>query len=320
MPFSSRLSMARDAGLELPEGSVTLWGATPESDLSALTQPQLISRDARVHARFPGTLEAPTEPSAASIVIVSREKKRARDHIAQAAANTQGLLIIDGQKTDGIEPLFKELKRRGAVAGPIAGPIAKAHGKLFWLETAPDLSDWRAQPLQVDGLHSMAGVFSADKVDTGSRLLAQALPAKLGASVLDLGAGWGWLSAQMVQDGREIHMVETDGVALDCARANVPGATAFWADVTTWQHRQLYDAVVMNPPFHEGRKGTPDLGQAFIAKAAQVLKPSGQLFMVANRHLPYEDTLAKLFAKTEEIGGDGRFKLFRATRPTRRRH
>ena len=56
------------------------------------------------------------------------------------------------------------------------------------------------------------------------------------------------------------------------------------------------DAVVMNPPFHTGRTAEPGLGQAFITAAARLLAPQGQLWMVANRHLPYETALGGQFA------------------------
>jgi 16S rRNA (guanine1207-N2)-methyltransferase len=39
--------------------------------------------------------------------------------------------------------------------------------------------------------------------------------------------------------------------------------------------------------------------------------------MVANRHLPYEETLQRHFAKVLDVGGDNRFKLFHASRPVR---
>ena len=41
--------------------------------------------------------------------------------------------------------------------------------------------------------------------------------------------------------------------------------------------------------------------------------------MVANRHLPYEATLAAHFGKVDEVGGDARFKILNATRPVRKR-
>jgi 16S rRNA (guanine1207-N2)-methyltransferase len=79
------------------------------------------------------------------------------------------------------------------------------------------------------------------------------------------------------------------------------------------------DAVVMNPPFHTGRAADPDIGRGFIASAAKLLTPRGQLWMVANRHLPYEATLSERFAKVSEVAGDGRFKVLQAERPARKR-
>jgi 16S rRNA (guanine1207-N2)-methyltransferase len=73
----------------------------------------------------------------------------------------------------------------------------------------------------------------------------------------------------------------------------------------------------MNPPFPTGRAADPDLGRAVIAVAARMLAPTGQLWMVANRHLPYEATLEAHFAKVEEVTGDNRFKILRAERPAR---
>ena len=313
MPFSTRLSLALEAGLLLPEGPVGIWGADVDSDVSALVAPQIISQDARVHAVFRGAHRKAEGPLAAACVILPRARKEAQALIAEAAAATSGPLIVDGQKTDGIDPIVKALKKRG----DLMGPISKAHGKLCWLETPPDLSDWAAQPSNIEGFKTLPGVFSADHIDPGSAALAKALPANLGKSIADLGAGWGWLSAQVISPEREVHMVEADGAALECAIENVPEAKAHWADVLTWHEPMGFDTVIMNPPFHHGRKGTPELGQAFIEKAAKILKPAGQLFMVANRHLPYEATLNAQFTKVTELAGDGRFKVFQAARPKR---
>jgi 16S rRNA (guanine1207-N2)-methyltransferase len=154
-------------------------------------------------------------------------------------------------------------------------------------------------------------------------LLADALPAKLGSYVADLGAGWGFLSAHILtrDSVREAHLIEANHIALECARRNVtdPRARFHWQDATTWQAPLRFDCVVMNPPFHTGRAPDPSLGQAFVASAARILAPQGQLWMVANRHLPYETTLSTYFAKTVEVAGDARFKLLHAQRPLRSR-
>lgn len=118
-----------------------------------------------------------------------------------------------------------------------------------------------------------------------------------------------------------LHLVEADRVALDCARENVSDARAefHWADARGWTAPGPVDAVVMNPPFHIGRASDPELGRAFIRAAARMLSPRGQLYMVANRHLPYEGDLAAAYGEVREIGGDNRFKIVQAARPSRTR-
>jgi len=84
-----------------------------------------------------------------------------------------------------------------------------------------------------------------------------------------------------------------------------------WFDVTSEDPRALYDAVVMNPPFHTARKGDPDVGVAMIEAARRFLKPGGRLFMVANSHLPYEAAL-KAFAQVRELVRTNGFKVITA--------
>ena len=62
----------------------------------------------------------------------------------------------------------------------------------------------------------------------------------------------------------------------------------------------------------------PALGAAFIAAAARMLAPSGRLWLVANRALPYEAPLAAAFAHVERIADEGGFKVFAAARPRQR--
>ncbi|WWR48298.1 methyltransferase [Roseovarius sp. S88] len=72
------------------------------------------------------------------------------------------------------------------------------------------------------------------------------------------------------------------------------------------------------PPFHTGRASDPDLGRAFIRAAAEALKPKGQLWMVANRHLPYEAELGVNFRDVKTHASDNRFKILWAANPARK--
>lgn len=318
----SRIALALEAGLTLPaEGRIAVFGPRTGMDLSALPKDRTVlitgmkqDYDAFAAQGFQVAL-APEGEFAAAVVVLPRAKALARALLATASAYP--LVVVDGQKTDGVESILKDLRKLETVLGV----ISKSHGKLFWFAPASDYDTWQARPAHVDGFMTLPGVFSADGVDPASALLAGALPS-LSGKVADLGAGWGYLSARMLSEHpniKQLHLVEADNVALDCARRNVTDERArfHWADATTWTPPGKLDVVVMNPPFHTGRAAEPDLGRAFIATAAASLAPSGQLWLVANRHLPYEAALAARFGVVEEIGGDNRFKIVHAQRPSR---
>lgn len=323
-----RLSLALEGGLTLPDAArIAVFAPTPESDLAPLPAERchVITGDRPAHDHFAALGYAcGTEPEGrygAALVCLPRARDRARMLIAQAADVTDGPVIVDGQKTDGIEAALKACRARTTCHGP----VGKAHGKLFWMNPAPSFDDWRAGPPRAieEGFVTAPGVFSADGIDPASRALADHLPQALGGHVIDLGAGWGYLAHRALARDRvkRLDLVEADHAALTCARKNVADSRAqfHWADARSWRPDAAADAVLMNPPFHTARKADPALGRAFIAAAAAMLKPTGQLWMVANRHLPYERTLTDLFAEVAELpGGDTRFKLLHARRPVRK--
>ncbi|MBC2834627.1 class I SAM-dependent methyltransferase [Paragemmobacter straminiformis] len=268
----------------------------------------------------------PTAPRAegtfaAAIVCLPRAKAHARALLAEAAqiVTAGGPVTVDGQKTDGIDAVLKDLRARVA----LSESLSKAHGKLAVFPAGDNLADWAARPAQVDGFTTVPGVFSADGIDPGSAVLAAALPADLKGHVADLGAGWGYLSRVVLSRAgvKSCHLVEAEAEALDCARLNVTDERAafHWADATTWKAPRMLDHIVMNPPFHTGRGADPALGVAFLAAAARNLSPQGVLWLVANRHLPYDRTLTTLFRDVTEIGGSSAYRLTRAALPLRTR-
>lgn len=320
---ASRLSLAlSDGALALPGGRVAVFGPPAGFDLTALPREEVLvithffpDAEAWTRAGYAVTQEA-TGEFAAALVVLPRAKDAARALIAEAA-NAAPLVIIDGQKHDGVDSILKAVKARQAPESV----VSKAHGKIFWLSGA-DFSDWASTDHNVDGFVTRPGVFSADAPDKGSLALIDVLP-PLKGRVADLGAGWGFLARHILASEAVTHLdlVEADAVALDCARRNVidPRAAFHWADATTFTPTAPYDVVVSNPPFHVSRAGDPGLGRAFIAAAARMLTPNGSFWMVANRHLPYEEALSQAFAQVEEAGGTSGFKVIHASRPHRHR-
>jgi 16S rRNA (guanine1207-N2)-methyltransferase len=225
-------------------------------------------------------------------------------------------------------------KLMAEAAGGIS-TISKHHCRVFWATKTAALNEellaeWRAfHGLRrvIDGrFWSQPGMFSWDEIDAGSALLVEHLPANLSGRGADLGAGWGYLSYEVMSrcpDVVSIDLYEADREALEAARRNLGQLRTkspcrphgFWCDVPSELMEGRHDFVVMNPPFHDGRAADHKLGSKFIATAARALRAEGELWMVANRHLPYEQVLEETFNEKRLITQDERFKVLWAKGP-----
>jgi 16S rRNA (guanine1207-N2)-methyltransferase len=232
-----------------------------------------------------------------------------------------GSLIVLAPKHRGGSRLKKELESFGCTVAE----SNKAHhricvvtrpGTMYGVEAA--IAEGAPRIIEPFGLWSQPGVFSWDRIDPGSALLAQSLPLFNGKGA-DMGCGIGYLARAVVNSPRvdRLTLVDIDRRAVDAARRNVddPRIDVHWADATgPAVPLTNLDFVVMNPPFHDGGFEDKALGQAFIKKAAAALRKGGALWLVANRHLPYETTLTGLFAAVELKLEKGGYKVFEARR------
>jgi 16S rRNA (guanine1207-N2)-methyltransferase len=268
------------------------------------------------------------------MVLPSRQRDETRSLLVQAATrvSVRGTILTVAANSEGARSLQDDAAR---LFGPVHS-ISKHKCRAVWSDASlrrldTDLADaWTqaAAPRLVPGtaLYGAPGVFSWDRIDPGSALLAAYLPADLQGRGADLGAGWGYLSAQVLQRcaGVEtLHLYEAERMALDLAQRNLseslnsgstqPGIEYFWHDVRRGLQHE-YDFVISNPPFHVGRADEPDLGRQFIRAAAAALRPGGRFWMVANRHLPYENELRRWFAHGQVHAENGGFKVIEARR------
>jgi len=264
------------------------------------------------------------------LVLPPRQREAARALLAQAIARCApgGRVLACARNDEGARTGEDDLAR---LAGPVAS-FAKRKCRAFW--TAPLqgpanaalCQEWLAldapRPILGGRFTSRPGVFAWDRIDAASALLATHLPADLPGHAADLGAGYGYLSAELLSRCPQITAVDlyeaqSRALALAClnlAKARVP-LTFHWHDVTAGLlHR--YDTLISNPPFHaEGGEERPDIGRHFIAAAAQALAPGGRFWMVANRHLPYERELSSRFAEVRSVAQQGAFKVIEARQP-----
>ncbi|WP_155818747.1 class I SAM-dependent methyltransferase, partial [Brevundimonas diminuta] len=134
----------------------------------------------------------------------------------------------------------------------------------------------------------------------------------------DLGCGFGALSTVVLRAPAvtALRLVDIDRRAVEAAKRNVDDARAGfdWADVRTLEGAGDLNFIVSNPPFHDGGDEDRRLGQAFIRKAAEMLKKGGTAWIVANRHLPYEAELDAAFKRVRMVVDQGGYKVFEAVK------
>ncbi|HSD16343.1 MAG TPA: methyltransferase [Thermomonas sp.] len=302
----------------------------PEADRLQRIGATLVDEDALPSARHPLVL-----------VLPPRQREEARALLAKACAAVApgGVVVISVANDEGAKSREADLRQ---LAGTVT-TLSKHHCRVTW--TRPEanfdtavLAQWANADARrkvispnVPGgsFMSRPGVFAWDRVDAASAMLAAALPDDLRGRVADFGAGWGYLSMQVLARCPKVaslDLYEADARALALADENLSGAPGAGRNVPVHCHwhdvaagvSERFDAIVCNPPFHAlGRGDRPDIGRAFIAAAANALKPGGRLWLVANRHLPYEQALGEGFAQVDTLAQDGGFKIVQATRAAR---
>lgn len=306
-------------GFRLPEGMPA--HVTAVQDF----RPSFLALQAAGHEVAP---QPPGEDYDLVLVLAGRHRGQNELWVAGALRLVRpgGLVVVAGGKTDGAA----SLKKRVGALVPLAGHAAKNHGVAFWFERDGNAQEVAAAfeaanpPLLLEsGFRTVPGLFSHERIDAGSRLLASALPADLAGRVADFGAGWGFLSVAMARQAAgvaAIDLYEAGFSACEAARRNMAAlaphiaARVLWHDLLTEETESGYDAVVMNPPFHRGRAAEPAIAEAMIRVAAAALRPGGRLHLVANRPLPYEAVLQGAFSRHGETCRDDRYKVLWAVR------
>ncbi len=266
------------------------------------------------------------------LVLPPRQRDEARALFARALSllAAGGTVLAAMPNAEGAKSGEGDLAR---VAGTVQH-LSKHKCRVFWATPKPGnvdqslLAQWLtldASRVIADGYVSRPGLFAWDHIDRGSALLAEHLPPDLHGRVADLGAGYGYLACQLMARCPKVDAIdlyEAEARALEPARINLARAqrecgreinvAVHWRDVTRGLS-QRYDAIVSNPPFHQGRADLPELGRAFIASATDALLPTGRLLLVANRHLPYEAILRQRFREVRTLVTQDGFKVIEAT-------
>lgn len=270
-----------------------------------------------------GTDLATLEPGALRGIVMlappgTLERRYAMAQALRVLAPGQPLVVL-ARKDKGGRRVAKEL----ADFGCEVSDTSKAHYRIASCKRpaevrgiAEAIAAGGPQFVEATGMWSEPGVFSWDRIDAGSQLLTECMPPLQGRGA-DLGCGYGYLARCVLASPTvtALLLVDVDRRAIEAARRNIPDprASFVWADVRSigLDARSL-DFVVMNPPFHDGGSEDKALGQAFILRAAEILRRGGSCWLTANRHLPYEAVLKAHFSTVRLVSEHAGYKVFEA--------
>lgn len=153
------------------------------------------------------------------------------------------------------------------------------------------------------------GVFSADRLDLGTRVLLKHAPQPPAhGTFLDLGCGWGPISVALALESphADVWAVDVNERALDltrtnaerngCANVHVAAADAVPADLR-------FDLIWSNPPIRIGKDALHDLLMTWLVRLAV----GGRAYLVVQRNLGADSLIPWLQQALDERCGDQSF-------------
>jgi len=238
------------------------------------------------------------------------------------------MLMLSGEKTDGVKTYARHACKLFADS---CQPQKLGNYYLARLTNYRDdqkpLDDKNYLALRPIGspdnlpLQSKPGIFGWNKIDQGSALLLNQLPhflqsfgeANQPQSLLDLGCGYGFLACAAAQQGfTQITATDNNAAALRACKANFAAlevdGTVIAGDAGS-QIEERFDAIICNPPFHQGFNIDSELTAKFLLASKRLLAPRGRALFVVNNFIALEKKAQDYFPRVREVARSGSFKL-----------
>ena len=173
-------------------------------------------------------------------------------------------------------------------------------------------------------IHNHPNVFSRESLDIGTRFFLSHLPSSEGAfNIVDLGCGNGVVGLMAAEKNPQARLIFRDESYLALASAKATFNSAFGdtraaeftaADCLGPIESGSIDLVLNNPPFHQQSVVGEIVAWQMFQESYAALVKGGELWVVGNRHLDYQNKLTRLFGHCELIAMNKKFMVLKATK------
>lgn len=310
-----------------PARSVHSWSDSKLAQLGLQTN--LLSNGLSADAvQFIDSQQTPTGPYQCVLIRVPKSLTLMQDQLFRLRpALSERAQVIAGAMVKHLPHAAGDLLAQ--YVGPYQASLAWKKARLLTstLDAAlapsqPDLETRYELPASDFQLVNKPGVFSREKLDNGTRALLSSLPTgQENGRIVDLGCGNGALGIMAAQLNPEAQLVFIDEsyAAVASARQNFSAAFPERAaefivsDGLTEVEDGSADLVLCNPPFHQQQAVGDEMAKRLFEQSHQALNTAGALMVVGNRHLGYHVKLRIWFDKVEQLSGNPKFVVLKAS-------
>jgi len=234
---------------------------------------------------------------------ISKEKPITH-HLLNLAAEqlqSEGELIISGQKQEGIKTYADKVKKIMGGSGTLTKNRAVYSGVFTGIRRikldAQDYEKPRKVIIKDSSFYSKPGIFGWNKIDAGTELLLECIPEIIPTlktqphHILDLGCGYGWIFLNLpkdIQAQASIIATDNNAAALQSAQYNAKNCIGdiqvIPSDCANTISQQ-FDLIISNPPFHQGFQHDKNLTKKFLEQALAHLNTTGTAIFVINEFI-----------------------------------
>lgn len=235
-------------------------------------------------------------------------------------------IVLVGHKKRGIKSMVKVLPDRWESVTPLGNANhctafrVAGHKLVASSENSGDRAAAGHSQSHGKSDPALPGVFGSKGLDEGTaELLAALTPLPRNYRILDVGSGTGVLGFSQIEEspGSLLVAIDSDWFSVESTQRHATErglagrVTVLWGD-TYPADGSKFDRIVTNPPFHSGSARSYEVAQRLISDAPRRLEEDGELWLVANRFLPYPEFFDQTFASWQKYSESSKYTVYLA--------